>query len=713
MEDVTTLRREDFDNLGTTKSNLQTISKHLKQIGEDIREEAPAELKEFISEPTVSRIRPQNTEKGYRNYMWAMYGRADEDRGTHNLVHPEFLIGEDSEGPFVDVRYNAGTDGGASPDADQREILTSNIEQHPELFLDFLSRFEEATVDYKLKYGDSYTKSIEEFGEDDIGRISNKGLKRLSVKRRYHESDDIFEESFVREMSEIFSGVLFPLLGFALDDVPEVVINYVDSTDLQGGSEEKSNEEPERSQKIARQLEKTKQVVFYGPPGTGKTYSAKLFADWWVDKGPTPTESTSQVRVVTFHPSFSYEDFLEGLSAKASGDGTVEYKIKPGRFKRVCEDAKRAYEESDDGETPPRFLLVIDEINRGNLAQIFGETITQLEADKRLNENNEVRVNLAHSGDSFVVPPNLYIIGTMNTADRSIALVDAALRRRFRFINFPPDYEALFEEYDFDDWISVKTAAESGSSARSLLALSILSLRDLNEIILNLPELGKGKQIGHSYLFGHQTEEGELDEKGIVDTWKYEILPLIEEYYFGQFDRIEQDLLGGTDDLLIDWDTKQIKDFDSPELYTALSMITDVSSGDGSSDTQQTVDILTERGVLEPGDVLEFNREWLRNGSTVSDSDLERAENIQSEDFWRVEVVNGTAVSGEVRWMHDGGMYSLSGAANEVLREITDGEVSSEGQPDHWRHPEFNSRNLYELRDEDVDDTERRPSEVR
>ena len=316
---------------------------------------------------------------------------------------------------------------------------------------------------------------------------------------------------------------------------------------------------------ITRQLQRAKQVVFYGPPGTGKTYTARQFARWWLHQNSPDSPTTAQLEVVTFHPSFSYEDFIEGLTAEAN-DGAVEYRIEEGVFKRICQRAQTAYEyanqHEDSGEAPP-YVLIIDEINRGNLAQIFGEVITLLEADKR----GDFEIELAHSGETFTVPPNLYVIGTMNTADQSIALVDTALRRRFRFIDFPPDLDIVFDQYDTEslDAQAAVTARSSGISRQErLLGASVLAAHELNERILNAPQLGKGKQLGHTYFLNHDSSDD------IVDAWRYDILPQLEEYYFGQFDRLRDELLNETDTRLIDWETERIQSFDAQALYSAL-----------------------------------------------------------------------------------------------------------------------------------------------
>ncbi|WP_435101224.1 McrB family protein [Halarchaeum sp. P4] len=325
----------------------------------------------------------------------------------------------------------------------------------------------------------------------------------------------------------------------------------------------------ERFERVARQLETNKQVVFYGPPGTGKTYTAQQFARWWIHQQDTATRD--RVETVTFHPSYAYEDFVEGLTADATDTGGVDYHIEKGVFRRFCEHAQDAYNawQADGSGNPPRYVLIIDEINRGDLAQIFGELITLLEADKR----GTLTVSLTHSNDPFTIPPNLYLIGTMNTADRSISLVDAALRRRFRFLDFPPEYDTLYDHYGFTDRAAVEHAAQSGTSRERLQACSILAIEQINQQILDAPNLGKGKQIGHSYLFVDPD-----DTRALVDAWRYEILPLLEEYFFGQFDRLQSTLFSDGGDALINWETEQIREFDATTLREELAALTGIDT---------------------------------------------------------------------------------------------------------------------------------------
>jgi 5-methylcytosine-specific restriction protein B len=325
-----------------------------------------------------------------------------------------------------------------------------------------------------------------------------------------------------------------------------------------------SRERPQDGDEIARQLTDVGQMVFYGPPGTGKTYTAKRFAHWWLNDQDGVDPHSGQLEMVTFHPSFTYEDFIEGLDVNADEEGTVTYDEEPGVFLEFAERARQQYYATEPDETAPRYVLIIDEINRGNLAQIFGETITALEADKRLDAENETPVSLAHSGKQFTIPPNLYLIGTMNTADRSIALVDAALRRRFRFLSFPPKLAVLKEEYDLGTWTDVQSTATTPGADNQLIARSLIAISELNTRIRSEPDLGRGKQIGHSFLIGLNS-----DEK-IVDTWRFEILPLLEEYLFGQYERIRDSLFNGDGSGLFDWDRQEIKRFDAETLSGEL-----------------------------------------------------------------------------------------------------------------------------------------------
>lgn len=268
--------------------------------------------------------------------------------------------------------------------------------------------------------------------------FASNGSSIKGITVRWHESVDGIDWNEAAEVLHSDSSTVDELKDESV--LTELSEHFFEKVVSQSSLPKK----PDRGNEIVRQLKKKNQVVFYGPPGTGKTYTADQFAKWWLGQQVDGNLPDDRIERVTFHPSFTYEDFVEGLSAKTDADDQVAYEIEDGVLKRIRESAMRAFGDTPEGQDPPRYVLIVDEINRGNLAQIFGELITLLEADKR----GDFEVDLAHSGETVTLPPNLYLVGTMNTADQSIALVDTALRRRFRFVDFPPDLDVVWSEDD-------------------------------------------------------------------------------------------------------------------------------------------------------------------------------------------------------------------------------------------------------------------------
>jgi 5-methylcytosine-specific restriction enzyme B len=287
-------------------------------------------------------------------------------------------------------------------------------------------------------------------------------------------------------------------------------------------------------------LERKSQAILYGPPGTGKTYWAvraarELAALRAFDSEfatLTPAQRThlldgigqqpALVRVTSFHPEYGYEDFIEGYRPRTGADGSLLFALLPGTFKRLCADATAAPDLD--------FYLIIDEINRGDVPRIFGELLTLLERDKRGQG-----MLLPVSGETFRVPPNVYVLGTMNTADRSIALLDVALRRRFGFVELMPDYAVL-----------------QGASVAGLPLASWLS--SLNK---RIRELGGGdarnRQIGHAFFLGTAGPVTSADQFAAV--LRDDIVPLLEEYCYDDFVKLA-DILGKQ---LVDLNAQRIR----------------------------------------------------------------------------------------------------------------------------------------------------------
>lgn len=251
-------------------------------------------------------------------------------------------------------------------------------------------------------------------------------------------------------------------------------------------------------------LETRRNVVFYGPPGTGKTYRALRIRDAW-----RATHGNDSVWSVTFHPSYSYEDFVEGF--RPDEDDPSRFIPTLGPLLLACKAATKFAEEAPPGSPPRQALLFIDEINRGDVARIFGELITYIEADKR----GEL-FRLAQSPrKERTIPTNLCFLGTMNTADKSVSLLDVALRRRFAFIEFPPLPSAFV---DIDGWVS-----EAGGIALSGV------LEGLNAR-LKAEGVEVDRSVGHALL---GVDEGSPDPvAALKERFRFDIHPLVEEYLY-------------------------------------------------------------------------------------------------------------------------------------------------------------------------------------
>ncbi|GDX07544.1 McrB family protein [Buttiauxella sp. A111] len=237
----------------------------------------------------------------------------------------------------------------------------------------------------------------------------------------------------------------------------------------------------------------------------------ELYAE--LKRGPKSAEAIQRFAVVTFHQSYGYEEFIEGIRARSDESGNISYPIEPGIFMRLCQRA--------NADPAHRYAIFIDEINRGNISKIFGELISLIEIDKRAGMSNAMSLQLSYSGDHFSVPANVDIIGAMNTADRSLALMDTALRRRFDFVEMMPDLSLL-----------------SGTKVKGIELESLLE--KLNSRIEALYD--REHTLGHAFFMPVKSALDAGDEeaafKQLKIAFQKKILPLLQEYFFDDWNKI-------------------------------------------------------------------------------------------------------------------------------------------------------------------------------
>lgn len=262
---------------------------------------------------------------------------------------------------------------------------------------------------------------------------------------------------------------------------------------------------PGRYDRLRSLLLRKKNVILAGPPGVGKTYAAKRLAYSIMGE-----KDASRIQAVQFHQSYSYEDFIMGYRPNADGG----FDLVEGPFYSFCERAR------EDAERD--YFFIIDEINRGNISKIFGELLMLIEADKRGGQG----LRMLYNNEVFSVPENVHIIGMMNTADRSLAVLDYALRRRFGFFEMGPG----FTTEQFGRFMEGEDSPALESLVRTIVAL--------NQDIASDPGLGRGFEVGHSYLSAE--EASREDDLWLVSVVEDELVPLLEEYWFDQPERADQ-----------------------------------------------------------------------------------------------------------------------------------------------------------------------------
>ena len=296
-----------------------------------------------------------------------------------------------------------------------------------------------------------------------------------------------------------------------IENVPSIIVDSTNSSYTIEDALDKLFLSKLRFKQMLRALDEKKNVILQGPPGVGKTFIAKRLAYTLMGM-----KDHARIEMIQFHQSYSYEDFIQGFRPTNEG----HFELKNGVFYQFCRKAQ------NDPENKPH-IFIIDEINRGNLSKIFGELMMLIEPDKR-GEKYSIPLTYSQSADeTFFIPENVYMIGTMNTADRSLAMVDYALRRRFKFITLKPEFQSnVFRKY-----------LNNCGAEESLINKIINRMTSLNnEISADSKNLGVGYQIGHSYFCPNQNVR--VDKYWYQNVIESEIIPLLREYWFDDEERV-------------------------------------------------------------------------------------------------------------------------------------------------------------------------------
>ena len=374
---------------------------------------------------------------------------------------------------------------------------------------------------YGMKKGELFTMSVANifiyFFLDKIVKTNNSIEIRNSldsikkhIKYRYDEYSKV-PNSLLKICKEIIEKNKIENISF--DDLfadekidEEEIIQTNDKSDNSYTKNDFLNEvfiSKEKYDTICNLLNRKKNIIFQGSPGVGKTFMAKKLAYSIIGEA-----DDDKIKMIQFHESYSYEDFIIGYKPNDKN-----FELKNGVFYDFCQ--KAASDMDND------YFFIIDEINRGNISKIFGELLMLIESD-----NRDAEIILSYNNESFTVPNNLYIIGMMNTADRSIAVIDYALRRRFCFI----DIEPAFENEKFKNYLKNQNVNDN------LINKIIKRFTDLNNIIKKDRTLGKGYTIGHSYFCD------KLDDEEYKNIIEYEIAPTLREYWFDNDEKAEKEI---------------------------------------------------------------------------------------------------------------------------------------------------------------------------
>lgn len=532
------------------------VLKYIRELGEerDLSPDRQGEVRECMDGIAkeicgIYGLTMGKSEKGKRekNYSFhgtyqcvARYLTADTESGICIGIYGERSLEKKSRYCICIGTAHAFLHSKKETNEEERERLKKNRKQYYSF------------IDMKLRDGLCYTyKNMYGSGDEDIKTKDPRTIFVHKEKELKNKDENIIRE-FVKEKTDTVKD--------NDDDIEPCYLIEAETEDGKLRTEEELKAEVIKGvgllmpyyKHIMDYPEIVKNMILYGPPGTGKTYItatyAVLICGWYtldtlknmnhskIMEIYHELEQEGRIGFTTFHQSYGYEDFIEGIrpvldkektdaqnqseEQKSEKSRNLEYTMEAGVFKAFCEKAEKS-------KKP--YVFIIDEINRGNISRIFGELITLIEESKRKGEADERSVILPYSGLPFSVPSNVYIIGTMNTADRSIALLDTALRRRFSFVEMMPDTEVLkdikIEVPEMPDTVDKKAGK------------STIDIQKLLEIINQRIEVLYDREhtIGHAYFCGLK-KTATLD--GLKNVFKKSVLPLLQEYFFDDYEKI-------------------------------------------------------------------------------------------------------------------------------------------------------------------------------
>lgn len=382
-----------------------------------------------------------------------------------------------------------------------REQLCNSIDKHPKLAEAIFDQIKLAG--FLFAHGESTAEptpvEVSTFGEFvELAKTKRFEVYRQATPDNAVNAGERLKDSVAEDLRK-----LYPLLRLSTEEVTVAELwklLAVEGDDGDDGDEDTiittadlaaaTYLEEEFYETLDLYLRDKRQLIFFGPPGTGKTFVALEYAEYLSQGG-------GEVRTVQFHPSYGYEDFIEGLRPVASSTGALTYKVEDGIFKRLCDEART--------NPKAKYVLLIDEINRGNIPRIFGELMFLL-------ERREKKTDLPYSKKPFSIPQNVIVLGTMNSSDRSIALLDLALRRRFHFVEMQPRGEILL------GWLQAQKKPKY-----------VRELFDRLNDALRKAGIDEDRFIGHAHFMSPH-----LDDDYLRLIWKGTIEPLLKEYFFAE-----------------------------------------------------------------------------------------------------------------------------------------------------------------------------------